>query len=320
MRSLFKSLKSGFRVLVLISALSLAACSGSGEDKTPTGGNATQPAAENAAKPAETEDSTVADNSAPLIATNSTAENDEGLPPGKLDFAKFSIEVKASPEAENYKLVTLSHSGKTVTADDGVYRIVTPGAAAGDFPLPGCETITLELFTGGANCCFGYYILSACPDEDVAAFHEPTDGGMGAATTVAGTAKGYPITDPAFMYYSPEGQSSAAPLSLTRVQSPRLTRYVIFADNAWRGDKIGEFAEAYKEMAAAAAGEGGVDPVARAISLAYYTHMAGAAEAEVKALLEAELPAEFAGLKDTIFSDIVNAAAEFKPFTPVPLQ
>ena len=297
---LFNRFKFGFYVLFLFSALGLAACSGSGEDKAPAAENADT--ADNPALP-------------------DSAQSNEGLPPGKLDFAKFSIEVKASPEAENYKLVTLSHSGKTVTADDGVYRIVTPGAATKDFPLPGCETMTLELFTGGANCCFGYYILSACPDEDAAAFHEPTDGSMGAATTVAGTAKGYPITDPAFMYYSPAGQRSDPPLSLSRVASPRLIRYVIFADNAWREDKIGEFAQAYKELAAQAATDNAdIDPAARAISLAYYTHMAGADDAEVKALLEAELPTEFAYLKDTIFNDILKAAAEFKPFTPVPLQ
>ena len=322
---LFKSLKSAFYVLALISVLALAACSGSDKDKAPAESNATRPAAEVPAPPAENATSpeqtdTPDSSSTPPAAADSTAENDGSLSPGKLDFAKFSIEIKASPELENYKLVALSYSGKTVTSDDGVYRIVEPRATAKDFPLPGCETMTLELFTGGANCCFGYYILSACPDEDVAAFHAPADGGMGAPGTVAGTAKGYPIADPAFMYYSPAGQSSAAPLNLTRVESPQLTRYVVFADNTWRGDNIGEFAEAYKELAAQAAGDADINPAVRAISLVYYTHLSGAGEAEVKALLEAELPVEFAYLKDTIFNDIVKAAAEFKPFTPVPLQ
>lgn len=330
-RSLWRNGKVWLCALALCSALGLTACSGNGEDKIAASGNATLPAndapalpGDNATPPAENAPvpAAIDQDSSSLPATaEPTAEGDQGLSPGTLHFAKFSIEVKAAPEAENYKVVTVSHSGKAVTADSDIYRSVETDAATRDFPLPGCESMTLELFTGGANCCFGYYILTSCPEEDVAAFHEPTDGGMGKATAIDAEIKGYPMADPAFMYYSPANQSGAAILSLNRVESPRPTRYVVFDANTWREDKIGEFAQAYKDLAVQSEGsDGSADPVASAISRAYYTHMAGADAAEVKALLATELPAEFADLKDTIFSDIVKATAEFKPFTPVPLQ
>ena len=136
------------------------------------------------------------------------AENEEpGLAVGaKDDFGKFAIEVSAAPEVEGFKRVAVKHDGKLLLRDEDPYRVVTPGAELRDFPLPGCESMTLELFTGGANCCFRYYILTTCPDEDVAAFSVPADGGLGEATTVADEVKGFAMSDPAFMYYSPQGQ------------------------------------------------------------------------------------------------------------------
>ena len=47
--------------------------------------------------------------------------------------------------------------------------------------------------------------------------------------------------------------------------------------------------------------------------------MSGADAAGVKAVLKAELPAEFAGLSDAIFDDVVESAAKFDPLEQLPL-
>lgn len=294
-----RGLKSGLVILMLSAVMALAACSGDAGNKASTESKANA----TTAPPAD-------------------EEQEPGLAAGaETNFGKFAIEVGAAPEVEGFKRVGLKHDGKLLRQDEDPYRVVTPGDELRDFPLPGCESMTLELFTGGANCCFGYYILTACPDEDAAAFSTPADGGLGEAVTVAGEVKGFAMSDPAFMYYAPQSRESGAPvLSLNRVESPRPTRYVIFADGAWRADKLGEFAPAYQTLAAEAKADGqGGKTAGRAIALAYYAHMAGADAAEVKTVLKAELPTEFADLSDTIFDDVVKAAAEFKPFERLPL-
>ena len=312
-KQLWPGFKSSLGILALLAALGLTACS------SDEGNNASVENKANAtsAPPISNADATQ------MIDQPSANESEEpDLAAGAKDnFGKFAIEVGAAPEIENYKLVAVKHSGKLLRQDEDPYRAVTPGAELRDFPLPGCESMTLELFTGGANCCFGYYILTACPDEDAAAFSAPADGGLGEATAVTGEVKGFVMSDPAFMYYSPQSQANgASALSLNRVESPRPTRYVIFADKNWRADKLGEFTPAYQALAAEAeAAEQGGKTAGRAITLAYYAHMGGADAAEVKAVLKAELPTEFADLSDTIFDDIVKAAAKFNPFEQLPL-
>ena len=298
-KQFWRGFRLGLGILVLSAVVVLAACSGDAGNKTSTQSKANA----TAAPPAD-------------------GEQEPGLAAGaKTNFGKFAIEVGAAPEVEGFKRVAVKHDGKLLRQDDDPYRVVTPGDELRDFPLPGCESMTLELFTGGANCCFGYYILTACPDEDAAAFSTPADGGLGEAVTVAGEVKGFAMSDPAFMYYSPQGrENGAAALSLSRVESPRPTRYVVFDDSAWRAYKLGEFAPAYQTLAAEAKADGqGGKTAGRAIALAYYAHMAGADAAEVKTVLKAELPTEFADLSDTIFDDVVKAAAEFKPFERLPL-
>lgn len=242
----------------------------------------------------------------------------QGLENTELYFGKFTIKIQEEKEDAAYQEVLLHYNNKALNVESDAYRVVKASGPASDLPLPGCETMTLEMFTGGANCCFAYYILTSCPDSDLVEFNEPIQGGMGAPVSIMGEAKGYPITDPAFMYYSTENQDGDAALSLSRVDSPRPTRYIIFADNVWRADKIGEFAPVYRALAASAQ-KTDANPAAGAIEIAYYLYMAGDDEAVVKAVLKKELPKEYAPLADIVFNDIVKAVAEFKPFTPLPL-
>ncbi len=248
-----------------------------------------------------------------------SAENEpRGLENTEFYFGKFTVKIQEEKEDPAYKEVRLRYNGKPLNGDSDAYRFVQASAPAVDIPLPGCETMTLEMFTGGANCCFAYYILTSCPENDLAEFNEPIQSGMGSLASVTDEVKGYPITDPAFMYYSTENQDGDAALSLSRVESPRPTRYIIFADNVWRADKIAEFAPVYRALAADAQ-KADANPAAKAIETAYYLYMAGDDAVSVKAALKGELPKEYAPLADIVFNDIVKAVAEFKPFTPLPL-
>lgn len=246
----------------------------------------------------------------------------------KINFGKFTIEIGETDDyrlVDSYEEVEVKRNGKLLRQGEGPYLSVVSGEELQDFPLSGCKSMTLEMYTGGASCCYSYYILTSCPDGDAAAFKDPDDGVLGEPPVVLGEVKAFPICDPAFVYYSRQSRKNDKPvLFLSHGGAPRPTRYVIFDDNAWRADKVGEFPQAYQALAAETkadmqADEQGYDTAPRAIALAYYTHMSGADEAEVKAVLEAELPTEFLDLRDTVFYDILIAAAEFRPFEQLPL-
>ncbi|MDL2210052.1 hypothetical protein LJC26_04530 [Desulfovibrio sp. OttesenSCG-928-O18] len=179
-----------------------------------------------------------------------------------------------------------------------------------NFPLPECESMKVEVFTGGANCCFGYYLLTRCPGDEYAAYVQPFDGGVGEPV---GAMRAYPVNDPSFMYYAPKGQSGDKQLSFIRPESPRLTRYVVFEGNAWRADKPGEFTAAYKELAAKARADKDMNPSAKAITVAYYSMMAGGKKDVLKRRFQAALPKEYRNLADTIFTDIEKAVTGFAP-------
>lgn len=291
----------GVWLSILALAFVLTACSGDEDNEGPAsrpGGNASLPA--------------------PSTYSVIPEETRDGLSNATIYFGDFTVAVRKEKENPAYKQVALSYNGESLSDDGDGYRTVIPGGVTLDFPLPDCRTMTLELFTGGANCCFAYYILMNCPDEDLIEFNEPMHGGMGALTRVSGNVSGYPINDPAFMYYSTENQKGDAALSLSGAESPRPTRYIVFADNVWRVDKVGEFAPAYRALPEKLKGKD-INPASLAISLAYYSYMAGDDEETVKALLKAELPKEYAPLTEIIFKDVVKAVEEFKPFKRVPL-
>lgn len=219
----------------------------------------------------------------------------------------------ALPAPHDQTMASLLYDGHEI-ARDGPFRDVAPEPAVEDPFDPGCRVTKVELFTGGANCCFGYYFLAECPAGAYAGYLEPYGGSAGEFAPVPGVGVGaYPITDPAFMYYGPEDDSGTLLFSLIRPDSPRPERFLLRDANGWRPDYRGEFPAAYAAMAADVRENADIPPVARAITAAYYDLMAEKDAKSVARTLKRELPQEYAPHASVIFTDIESAVESFNP-------
>ena len=102
-------------------------------------------------------------------------------------------------------------------------------------------------------------------------------------------------------------------LSLSRVDSPRITRFLVFENNAWRAGKPGELPAAYASPLAQVRKDKDANRTAKAMSMAYYTLMAGEKEADAARVLKRTLPGTYASLAPVILADIKAAVAGFDP-------
>ncbi len=230
------------------------------------------------------------------------------------DIAFGSFTLKITPGQAGLLDAQLLRKGAAIAPRLEALREISADPIQADFPLPGCQTMKISLFTGGANCCFGYYLLSSGQGRDYAAYLEPGDGGLG-DSNIPGA---YAATDGAFMYYEKkDGQGNA--ISLNRVESPRLPRLLVFDRDSWRADRPGEFKAAYAAYATPAP-TGDSAQTARAITGAYARLMAGENEASVLASFSAALPAAHKPLAEAAFADIRKALAAFSPAVNIPIK
>ncbi|MBE1236046.1 hypothetical protein IHV25_00025 [Phaeovibrio sulfidiphilus] len=238
----------------------------------------------------------------------------------RTDFGPFAL--LAEPEFGGETLdAKLVFDEREVDASARGFVIFNPRAEVRDFPLPGCRTLPVEMYSGGANCCFTYYILTTCTDDSVSyASYIDANGksSMGNPETLEnGTASlVFPISDPAFQYYQPRGQSDENPLFLSGADSPALTRFLIFDETIWRPDQAGRHQEAYDILIAQVRNAADMHPAARAIAIAYYTAMKGDESLEV---LEELLPVDWAPYKELINADILDAIENFEPVHTIDL-
>lgn len=221
----------------------------------------------------------------------------------------FTVFAEADP-GTNLVQPAVLYKNRDISQPGDPVRELTPGKTVQNFPLPGCESMKVEMFTGGANCCFGYYILTTCPDGGHAGYIEPQNGGVGDAEQKL---RAYPIDDPAFFYYEPQNQTGGTKLSLSRADSPRITRFLVFDNGAWRTDHAGELSAAYKALLAHVRQDKTMNKAARAISMAYYSLMAGGKPVAAERLLQQSLPREHARLAPAIMADIQASINGFNP-------
>ena len=223
---------------------------------------------------------------------------------------EFSVSTVAAEAETDLIQPSLRYKNREISPASDPIRELTAGAKVENFPLPDCASMSVEMFTGGANCCFGYYLITSCADGDHAAYIEPRNGGLGEALP---NLRAYPVDDPAFFYYEPQNQQGADKLALSRVESPRLTRLLVFADGAWRADIPGEFPAVYTLLLSETRKAKDMDKAARGISLAYYALMAGQKDDAAFKLLKRSLSQKHAPLASTIFTDIKNSVLDFAP-------
>lgn len=240
----------------------------------------------------------------------------EGVPEGEklAALGGFSLVSPGPDAATDLTPAFLLYKGKDISQMTDPMREITVREAVEEFPAPGCEGVVVEMFTGGANCCFGYYLLTTCTDGDHAAYMEPADGGLGEPQPGM---RAYSVTDTAFFYYSPRDQKKPGAISLSRVDSPRPDRFLVYDNGVWRADKLGEFAAAYKALRAEAIKKKGGNALAKNITVAYYSLMAGDDPATVSRTLERAmrrgLTKQNAHIPAVVFADIQKAVEEFNP-------
>ena len=223
---------------------------------------------------------------------------------------KFGVFTKMN--ADGLISVKLLYGEKDISQDkDATYREVTFDELASNFPLENMETLKINLYTGGANCCQGYYLIAEGKVPHgaghYAAYIEPYDGGHALNIEPSG----YAAKDASFKGYQIEGTD----VFLSRAESSRCSRLLVFENGKWRTDRIGEFPAYYRGMASESR-DSGLNPIYNAIALGYYSLMEGNPPESVKQLLQKEMPKEFASkpeIVNRILADIEKAAKEFNP-------
>ena len=214
-------------------------------------------------------------------------------------------------QSEDIVVATLLYKKKPVHEEGEAFASYTVDDVRHAFPSSDCETVKVNLTTGGANCCFGNYLLTACAGGDYAVYMSPLMGIK--ESPVHNT---FSIADPFFMYYEPHvaGQDNA--LVLSRADSPAPLRLLVFNDG-WRVDAVGEFPEYYLKLADNTVETGRENTLAGAVLRAYYLAMAARPRAEIYARFQKEMPKEYAAFAEQAFKDIETAVAQFDPIVSI---
>ena len=224
--------------------------------------------------------------------------------------------VKLLEAAQNRQGLQVFYRDKAIGEEqDNFYREVSMEISSDDLSEQGLMLTEISLYTGGANCCQGYYLLVGGQDNaSCAGYIEPYDGGL----IRNEDPKGYVVLDPAFQGYSREGTD----LFLSRAESDRLSRLLLFENSQWHVDSAGQFPDFYQARLDETSADVKLNPVFRAIALAYYSLMKGNSTDNAKQVLKNNLPTVFQAeeLVNEIFKDIQRAAGEFDPIENLSLN
>lgn len=224
--------------------------------------------------------------------------------------------VKLLEAAQDRQRLEVFYRNKAIGEEqDNLYREVGMEVSSYDLSEQGLMLTEISLFTGGANCCQGYYLLVGGQNyASCAGYIEPYDGGL----IRNEDPKGYMILDPAFKGYSREGTD----LFLSRAESGRLSRLLLFENGRWHVDSAGQFPDFYQARLDETSADVELNPVFRAIALAYYSLMKGNSTDEAKQVLKSNLPAVFQAetLVNEVFKDVQQAAGEFNPIENLALN
>ena len=234
-----------------------------------------------------------------LMPEKALAEKEK--PVQKTELGKFKV--MPMPAGEAFTL-DIQHEGKSIAQSKKPVTMISYDEIQKDVPLPGCETLKVNLNEGNN---FSYYLLSSCKDKDFAAYVKPYDGEV----TFNSELKTYTATDPFFMAYTPKLATSDGGMTLSREESPRINRVLVFEEGAWRADKTKEFVDFYTALQQQAQGDETNVTAAQSIAATYYASMAGAPRMQASSLLKKLLPSDYTILSDKIYGDTQKAIRGF---------
>lgn len=278
--------------------------------------------------PASAADGGGGDTAAPAVSDTTGEEEDEAAPdgPGKPeDMRHGNIEVLFTDywndSSDSGSTLNLRLAGELMPFERQQLRWSHSATVTHN----DCETLWVQFYTGGAACCYGDYLITECQGRGYATRVSPGRAAMESAPDSAKNNAVFSIYDTSFVAYMPkpvEGYpEGAAELSFSMGHSPYMPRLMLFEDNAWRLDNIGEFPAYHAAKKSEAqhyfdeeTSQGDADGIASAaIRLVYSTIMAGDGTAAARTLLEETLPEQYRPLSETIFADIIAATRDTRP-------
>ena len=186
-------------------------------------------------------------------------------------------------------------------------------------PFHNCRVLLAYCFSGGAHCCTTLFIATKCGPRislDMADLGD-TDGKVKFTQAEGVPGKAIEVHDWQFAYYGPEDSQ----IQFSFVDSPAMTRLLVFDNGHWRVDRVGEFSPFYSHLLHEAVHEARSSARRRkpelttslAMKAAYYSLMSGKPIEEAAEVLNQLFPVRWRPEAGKIIQDISRAVSEFDP-------
>lgn len=186
-------------------------------------------------------------------------------------------------------------------------------------PLADCQMLLAYCFSGGAHCCTTLFIATKCgPGISLDMVDLADTGEKVEFTQVEGVpGKVIKVNDWQFAYYEPEDSQ----IQFSFVDSPAMTRLLVFDKERWRADRVGEFSRFYSRLLHKAVHEARRSArrhepeltTSLAMKAAYYSLMSGKPIEEAAKVLNQLFPVGWRHEAGKIIQDIYRAVSEFDP-------
>lgn len=247
----------------------------------------------------------------------SDAGNWRGCGKGCRQFRLGEITVRERSEKSGYFLKFLE-GNEELFGGECAFKTHEPRTYA-NTPFPGCRTFLAYCFSGGAHCCTTLFIATECglgTSLDMADLED--SGGKVKFMRVEGArGKVMRVYDWRFAYYGPVGSQVELPF----IDSPAMTRLLVFDGGRWRVDRAGEFAPFYTRLFRDAVHRTRMSrrrhdaelTASLAMKAAYYSLMIGKPAAEAARVLNMLFPPMWRPETVAIFRDIRREVSEFNP-------
>jgi hypothetical protein len=251
--------------------------------------------------------------SSPLLARTA-----DGGHTGKKKYRLDDIVVSQTQTPDREYVVRVLRGRRQIFFQQCAFRVHDP-QIFNQVPVPGARSLVAYCYSGGAHCCMTLILATGFNAHKTVCSVDLAHSSSCARFVDAAEdgAMELKVTDWQFAYYGINDSS----LQFSFVDSPSMTRLLVYDGDKWRVDRIGEFGRFYSRLfrqasreAEVAARSGYPEQVAgRAIRAAYYCFMSGSSAERAAASLDRLLPALWKPETAKIVDDITRAASEFNP-------
>ncbi|MGA2938985.1 MAG: hypothetical protein ABSF52_18075 [Syntrophobacteraceae bacterium] len=220
--------------------------------------------------------------------------------------------------ADGDYLLKFSKGSEELFAGECAFKTHKP-VTVPNTPLPNCLMLLAYCFSGGAHCCTTLFIATKCGPRTSL---DMVDLGHTSGKAKFTQAEGVPgkvirVYDWQFAYYGPEDSQ----IQFSFVDSPAMTRLLVFDNGHWRADRVGEFSRFYSRLLHDAVHEARSSARRRepelttslAMKAAYYSLMSGKPIEEAAEVLNQLFPTRWRHEAGKIVQDIYRAVSEFDP-------